>query len=130
MRRRPPPLEKLTLYLLKDRSTPETALRNSDQLSGHVMLPIHTTKETLFIKAPPAHEPGWQLTGLAVLPRGPCPRWPSQSFGWAFKAPIVSWAALGLHNQRCRLLACSARAARQLGRHLKEHQGLQHRSRA
>jgi uncharacterized protein (TIGR04141 family) len=57
---RPRRLQKLTFSLLKEGASREDAFRAVDGLSAHVVPPITTQAETLFVHAPPPHAPGWQ----------------------------------------------------------------------
>lgn len=57
---RKPRLEKIAFLLLKEGVEQEEALRKDRDLSAHVVPPLTTTKEMLFVHAPPPHRPNWQ----------------------------------------------------------------------
>jgi hypothetical protein len=57
---RTPRLEKLTFLLLKEGASLAEALRGDRDLSAHVVPPLTTSHETLFVNAPPPHRPNWQ----------------------------------------------------------------------
>jgi uncharacterized protein (TIGR04141 family) len=53
-------LERLTFLLLKEGLNEDDALLDKHDLSAHVVPPLTTTKEVLFVHAPPIHPPRWR----------------------------------------------------------------------
>ena len=56
---RKPPLQKLTVFLLKEGTTSEQALRNAEAARGRRVPAISEERDVLFVASTPPHAPSW-----------------------------------------------------------------------
>ena len=56
---RAPRQQKLTVFLLREGSTVDTALRHCRKVGGHRVLALHPTRDSLFLASTPPHPPPW-----------------------------------------------------------------------